>query len=140
MDSIRYGAGACNSCHDYDTVSNDWGKQQKAVEGWGAHALHINHLKALSGVTLDPDEVGAFGGANYNAVCGVCHTKDSGNHAMGGSPIRSINFGDGSTAYQFSTGETLTYNGAPGVSSATTPKTCSNVNCHFQPAPAWQGY
>jgi predicted CxxxxCH...CXXCH cytochrome family protein len=133
--------GACNSCHDYDLDANgDWGKNQKAIEGWGAHALHISHLKNLSGVTLNAAG-DFFGSASFNAVCGVCHTRSSSNHAMSGTPnTRTINFGDGQTTYMFSTASgTITYNGVTGVSSATTPKTCSNVSCHFQPAPVWQG-
>jgi len=139
---LEAAGGACNSCHDYDVdpVTGDWGKNPKAIEGWGAHALHINHLKALSGVNLNASGDN-FNTANFNAVCGVCHTRSSANHAMGGTPnIRSINFGDGQTTYVFSTASgTITYNGVTGVSSATTPKTCSNVSCHFQPAPVWQG-
>jgi predicted CxxxxCH...CXXCH cytochrome family protein len=134
--------GACSSCHDYDVDANgDWGKSPKAIEGWGAHAVHINHLKTLSGVTLNANG-DVFGGANFNAICGVCHTRQSANHDMGGAVnTRTINFGDGQTAYLFSTasGTTSVYNGVTGVSSATTPKTCSNVSCHFQPAPFWQG-
>jgi predicted CxxxxCH...CXXCH cytochrome family protein len=138
---LQAAGGACNSCHDYDvdSVTGDWGKSLKAVEGWGAHALHINHLKTVSGATLSATGDN-FNTANYNAVCGVCHTRSSANHAMSGTPnTRTINFGDGQPTYVFSTGSTLTYNGVTGVSSATTPKTCSNVSCHFQPAPVWQG-
>jgi cytochrome c len=133
--------GACNSCHDYDVdpVTQDWGKSPKAVEGWGAHATHISHLKAISGVTLSA-AADAFGGAAYNKVCGVCHTKDTANHIMGGSPTRSITFSDNSVTYQFSAlSGAPTYSGVAGVSSATTPKTCSNVSCHFQASPVWEG-
>jgi hypothetical protein len=139
---LQAAAGACNTCHDYDVdlATGDWGKNPKAVEGWGAHAVHINHLKTLASVSLNPNG-DVFGGANFNAVCGVCHTHQSGNHDMGGTPnTRTINFGDGQNTYMFSavTG-TITYNGVTGVSSATTPKTCSNVSCHFQATPWWQG-
>jgi predicted CxxxxCH...CXXCH cytochrome family protein len=135
--------GACNSCHDYDvdTVTGDWGKSLKAVEGWGAHAVHISHLKTVSGVTLSATGDN-FNTASFNAVCGVCHTRSSSNHAMSGAPnTRTINFGDGQTTYMFSAATgTITYNGVTGVSSATTPKTCSNVSCHYQSTPVWQGY
>ena len=135
--------GACDSCHDYDTdsVTQDWGKNPKAVEGWGAHAVHINHLKTVSGATLSA-AADAFGGAAYNQVCGVCHTKLTANHIMSsGTATRQINFGDNSLAYQFSVSSgTPTYSGVTGLSSATTAKkTCSNVSCHFQTSPVWQG-
>ena len=132
--------GACDSCHDYDTtaIGTSWGKNSKAIEGWGAHALHIEHLKTLSGKTLSA-ATDTFGNTNFNAVCGVCHTQNPGNHAMSGGP-RWVNFGDGSNVNRFSTSATITYNGIAGVSSAVTPKTCSNVNCHFQPTPVWQGF
>ena len=132
--------GACNACHDYDVDANgDWGKSQKAIEGWGAHAVHISRLKTLSGVTLNAS-TDNFNTANFNAVCGVCHTRFGGNHAMSGTPnIRTIDFA-GSTVYSFSTasGAPL-YNGLTGTSSASTPKTCSNVSCHYQASPVWQG-
>lgn len=140
MDGIRYGGGgACDACHDYDVdaATSDWGWKRQAVEGWGAHATHIRHLKALFGATLSAT-TDTFGGVAFNQVCGVCHTKLPANHAMGGSPDRSINFGDGSTTYLFSAGSP-TYAGVAGVSSATTPKTCSNVSCHFQTSPFWEG-
>lgn len=139
IDGKLWGAGACDACHDYDVdaVTSDWGKNPKAIEGWGAHATHIRHLKELFGATLSAT-TDTFGGVAYNQVCGVCHTKLPANHAMGGSPDRSINFGDGSTTYLFSAGSP-TYAGVAGVSSATTPKTCSNVSCHFQASPFWEG-
>jgi len=132
--------GTCNACHDYDVdaVTGDWGKNPKAIEGWGAHAEHINHLKKLSGATLSA-ATDTFGGTAYNKVCGVCHTQNSSNHAMGGGP-RWITFGDGSNTYQFSVSSgSPTYYGVAGVSSATKPKTCSNVSCHFQTSPVWEG-
>jgi hypothetical protein len=50
---------------------------------------------------------------------------------------RVINFGDGSTVYQFGPVAPV-YNGVPGTSSGTTAKTCSNVSCHFTDSPIWQ--
>ncbi|MEK6744919.1 MAG: hypothetical protein AABZ15_14980, partial [Nitrospirota bacterium] len=132
--------GACDSCHDYDTTNSgsDWGKNAKAIEGWGAHALHIQHLKTLSGTVLTAT-TDTFGNTNFNAICGVCHSQSDTDHAMGGSPIRSINFG-GSTINRFASAGTPTYTGLVNVSSATRAKTCSNINCHFQVTPVWQGY
>jgi hypothetical protein len=137
---LQQTGGSCNSCHSYDVdAAGDWGMNPKAVEGWGAHATHISHLKVVSGVTLSSTG-DSFNSANFNAVCGVCHTRTVGNHAMGGTPnTRTINFGDGLSTYSFATGTPL-YNGQTGTSSAITPKTCSNVSCHFQTTPVWQGF
>ena len=142
--TLQISGGGCNSCHDYDVdaVTGDWGKNPKAIEGWGAHAKHINHLKLMSGVTLSANGDN-FNSVNFNAVCGVCHTRNGSNHAMGGSPnTRTISFGDGITVYAFSTSPSTTpsYNGLTGTSSASTPKTCSNVSCHYQTTPVWQGF
>jgi len=59
-------------------------------------------------------------------------------HEMGGGAgaNRNINF-NGSTAFQFGP-SVPSYNGVEDVSSATTPKTCSNINCHFQATPWWE--
>ncbi len=137
---VEQSGSACDSCHAYDVdpITLDWGKNQKAVEGWGAHAVHINHLTALSGVTLSATG-DQFNTANFNAVCGVCHAR-SGVHDMGGTPnTRTINFG-GVNDYQFAVSSgTPTYLGVTGVSSAVTPKTCSNISCHFQGSPVWEG-
>jgi len=143
MDGILYGVGMCNSCHDYDVdaITGDWGKSPKAVEGWGAHATHISHLKSLTTYTLNPS-ADAFGGPAYNAICGVCHTRTTSLHSMSSTTnVRSINFGDAvaSSPYSFGTGTPL-YNGLTGTSSASTAKTCSNVSCHYQTTPIWQGY
>jgi predicted CxxxxCH...CXXCH cytochrome family protein len=136
------GGSGCNSCHDYDVdaVTGDWGKNQKAVEGWGAHATHISHLKSVASVSVSLNPAtDTFGGSAFNAVCGVCHTRNSANHSMSNAVnTRSINFGDGLSVYSFGTGTPL-YNGVTGVSSATTPKTCSNISCHYQATPVWQG-
>jgi predicted CxxxxCH...CXXCH cytochrome family protein len=137
LDAI---GGVCDSCHDYDVnASGDWGKSPKAVEGWGAHATHIAHLKTVSGATLSAS-ADNFNTANFNAVCGVCHTRNSGNHVMGGSPTRSINFGDGLAPVSFASGSAPVYSGVSGTSSQYAPKTCSNISCHFQTTPVWQGY
>ena len=59
---------------------------------------------------------------------------------MGGNTTgRLINFGDGSTTYQFGPSAPL-YNGSPGTSSSVNPKTCSNISCHFQTTPVWSAY
>jgi hypothetical protein len=140
-------AGAtCDSCHGYPPspgdatatpVRTDDGFGYQAVEGKGAHVEHVNHLAALSGVTLDPNN-DSFGDANVSKVCGVCHDMSGATHEMGGGATanRNINF-NGSAAFQFGPAAPA-YNGVEDVSSATTPKTCSNISCHFQTTPWWE--
>ena len=49
IDGTLYGAGTCDSCHSYDLdTTGDLGMSPKAIEGWGAHAVHISHLKTVS--------------------------------------------------------------------------------------------
>jgi len=91
IDGTLYGAGSCNSCHWYDTtdagawstntLGNSSGKLWNSVNAWGAHAKHINHLKARYGVWLTAttnqfSTVGAPNAASYATVCGVCHTQN----------------------------------------------------------------
>jgi len=114
----------------------------KAVEGFGAHATHIAHLKQVTGATLSA-QGDTFGGTAYRAVCGACHTVSDGLHSMAGTTnVRSITFSDGSTTYPYSfvVGSAPTYSGLTGAPSASNPKTCSNASCHFQTTPVWQGY
>jgi predicted CxxxxCH...CXXCH cytochrome family protein len=141
MDGILQAAGgACNSCHSYDTVGGVWGSGSHMdgaiAEGWGAHARHIDHLKAAFGVTLDAG-TDTFGSAAFNSVCGVCHTQDPANHTMDNSSGRMINFNGDLLTYKFG-GAAPVYNGVSGTSSAVNPKTCSNISCHFGVSPRWQ--
>ncbi|MHB8845671.1 MAG: CxxxxCH/CxxCH domain c-type cytochrome, partial [Nitrospirota bacterium] len=136
MDGTRQASGACNSCHGYGPTATD-GKPERAIEGKGAHEKHVNHLLARWGGTLNPT-TDAFGsGASWTNVCGVCHNGASHNmsEAIGGTG-RTISI---PAAYQFGASAPV-YNGTVGVSSATTPKTCSNVSCHFQTTPVWSAY
>ncbi len=125
--------GSCDSCHGYPPDPADAYSYQ-AVEGKGAHVKHVNHLAALAGITLDPNN-DSFGDANVTIVCGVCHDMSAATHEMGGGN-RLINF-NSSTTFQFGA-STPAYNGTEGVGSATTPKTCSNINCHYQATPWWE--
>jgi predicted CxxxxCH...CXXCH cytochrome family protein len=134
--------GACDSCHSYDVDAfGDWGSSPKAVEGWGAHATHIRHLKSVNSVSLSAS-ANAFGGAVYAQVCGVCHTLDVNLHSMSSQTnIRHITFSDGNLAYQFTVSSgSPTYRGITGQPSSAFPKTCSNISCHFQQSPVWEGY
>ena len=128
-------SGNCDSCHGYPPTPGDGYVYQDdpVQEGKGAHAQHVSHIAALKGVTLDPAN-DSFGTGAPGIVCGTCHTNDSANHMSG---TRVINFGDGSTEYQFGPNAPV-YNGVPGTSSTVNPKTCSNVSCHFKDSPAWQ--
>ena len=127
---------SCDSCHAYPPDPAD-GKTYQAIEGKGAHVKHVNHLTALLGITLDPNG-DSYGDVNVTAVCGVCHDMNGATHETGGGAgaNRLINF-NSSTAFQF--GPSIpAYNGVEDVSSATTPKTCSNLSCHFQDTPWWE--
>jgi hypothetical protein len=152
LDGIKYGGGNCNSCHDYDVngatyaggvwTGGTWGKSVTGSnpEGFGAHAKHINHIKTRLSIATALDPVGQTFGINTPAnVCGICHTNTGTNHLMGGSTARSINFGDGSTVYQFGPSAPL-YNGNSTTSSSVNPKSCSNISCHFTTTPVWSAY
>jgi hypothetical protein len=145
-DGFSKAGATCDSCHGYPPqpgdaavtpVRTDDGFGYQAVEGKGAHAEHVNHLATLAGVTLDPNSDG-FGDANVTAVCGVCHDMNGATHEMSGGAAanRNINF-NGSAAFQFGPAAP-SYNGVEDVSSGTTPKTCSNINCHYQATPEWE--
>jgi hypothetical protein len=152
--------GPCNSCHSYDTVAGTWGsgshKDDPVNEGWGAHAKHIDHIKARHSVTLDPG-TDTYGTGAAAAVCGTCHTNMEANHTLGNTSGRLINFGDGTYksvgegGFSFlfdpaaTTGLPATlprpqYNGQSGTSSSVNPKTCSAVGCHFTTTPVWSAY
>ncbi|HEY3448493.1 MAG TPA: CxxxxCH/CxxCH domain-containing protein [Myxococcales bacterium] len=158
----KFKGGGCNGCHDYDTKSatysggvwtgGTWGVNYwdgTVHEGWGAHAKHINHLKTRLGITgtMDPNAA-TFGVGEAANVCGACHSNnEAANHATGGSTVRSINFGDGTFKYggaagfDFRLGATNpVYNGASGSSSSASPKSCSNVSCHYATTPVWNTY
>ncbi len=145
-DGFSKAGATCDSCHGYPPqpgnigtipVRADDGFGYQAVEGKGAHAEHVSHLATLAGVTLDPNS-DSFGDANVAAVCGACHDMNGATHEMGGGAgaNRIINF-NGSTAFQFGAAAPV-YNGIEDSPSATTPKTCSNINCHFQSTPWWE--
>ncbi|HEY6872934.1 MAG TPA: CxxxxCH/CxxCH domain-containing protein [Geobacteraceae bacterium] len=165
MDGIRYGAGDCNSCHDFDTVGSTylantwtggtWGVGKTAQdglspgEGWGAHAKHINYIKTRLGIAtaLDPTNQ-TFGQGLPRQICGTCHTNLVANHTTSGSTTgRAITFGEytarfgGSTGTSFKFGSTNpNYTGVSGTTSATTAKTCQNISCHYFTTPNWSTY
>ena len=130
----------CNACHDYDTRNGGatWGANpiSPVNEGFGAHAKHIQYIKARWGITLNP-AADTYGNGSAAAVCGVCHSNVLAEHTPGasGNP-RSINFG-GSAARQFGAAALL-YNGNSATSSSVNPKSCSNVDCHYRTSPIWQ--
>jgi hypothetical protein len=127
------GAGVgCDLCHPYLPAQwNNLGsypyQSATGAEAWGVHAKHITNVAAAKGVTLDAMTDGYSG----NVVCGACHNMSDTHH----DSTRSIQM----TSYTF--GETTAiYNGTVGVSSATAPKTCSNVSCHYLTTPVWGAY
>lgn len=143
--------GGCNGCHSYDTVAGSWGSQPQSIQGWGAHAKHIDHIKVRFTVTLAPT-TDTFGAGNAAKVCGACHTNASVDHSTSGGAgtTRNINFGgsrfkegstDGTDGFSFLFGATNpAYSGVSGTSSSVNPKSCSVVGCHFTTSPVWQAY
>ncbi len=158
MDGVLAGGGtACNGCHAYDAA--DWSTAlatgtnggltfggTASKEGIGAHAKHITLIKTLKTISLSPisDYTAGFGVGNAAAVCGVCHSNNAvldHTTSYSTSTTRSINFGGGSTVYQF--GASAPVYGGSGVyqsSSASAPKTCSNLSCHYFTSPVWSTY
>jgi len=140
IDGIKWaGGGSCNSCHGYEAGS--WAAAPSInTEGKGAHESHIRYLTTKRNiVTLNPatDQYNvdtALMGGTWTNVCGVCHGSTTTNHQNG-----TVNFSI-NTAYFFGTAGSATYNGAPGVSSAVTAKTCSNISCHYLITPIWSTY
>jgi predicted CxxxxCH...CXXCH cytochrome family protein len=135
----------CDTCHDYDTRGTNgtlWGKSQMGVESFGAHAMHINYLKQRMNVTSMNANLDVFGTANYNGICGVCHSRLESNHQQNNrtTSLRNITFGDASSVKRQFGPNPPTYNGTTYVSSGTTPKTCSNLDCHYKKSPIWQPY
>lgn len=139
VNGIVEGGGDCNSCHDYDTTGGgaNWGfgsggGLNGGTWGWGAHAKHINHLKARNAASLNAVG-GVFGSAEFNKVCGVCHSNVEGNDhapvAGAGAGNRNINFSAGGNL-QF--GPSL-----PSFNPAAANRSCSSVECHFKASPAW---
>ncbi len=124
----------CDGCHDYDTRGNlAWGTGFIAQNGlvanqtaWGAHAKHINHLKARWGSILNPVS-DLFGGGAFNAVCGVCHTGAISNHM---NTTRQVNFRDGAWGSSNQFGVSLPLWNA-------VARTCSNLDCHYKATPQW---
>lgn len=138
IDGQLVGAGDCNSCHGYQAGS--WAAAPSInAEGKGAHEAHIAYLTNKrflpTVITLDPT-TDQYAGATtaWTNVCGVCHGNTATNHQNG-----TVNFSI-NTAYFFGTAGSATYNGAPGVSSAVTAKTCSNISCHYLLTPIWSTY
>lgn len=125
-------SGACNLCHGYD--STDTWSSSYGVEGIGAHVKHISYLKTRYGITLAP-ATDSFGGANFQKVCGVCHTWDPAQHQTGS---RTINFNN-MTTFKFGSSAPQYY-GASGSSSSVNPKSCANIVCHYTTSPIWSTY
>ena len=163
IDGTLQAAGDCNSCHDYDSVGSvwtgaptnrytttgTWGTNAISAgnAGFGAHARHINYIKArLSISTALVATNQTFGVGDNKFVCGTCHTVLEVNHNSASNPNRSINFNDGGnmlapshTTQQSSllylTGTNPSYN--YDTTAGTGARTCSNLSCHYFTSPAW---
>jgi Cytochrome c7 and related cytochrome c len=159
IDGTLQAKGDCNSCHDYDVVGYTyaastytggyWGKSSydglTPSEGAGAHASHINYIKTRLAYANTPlvvtNQTYGLAGSDNVRICGTCHTTNVNNHMAG---TRIINFGDstfvmggsGGTSMLFGSTNPI-YNGTPGTSKQTTPKTCSNLSCHYFTTPNW---
>lgn len=134
----------CDTCHDYDTRGTDgknWGKNLISVEGYGAHAMHINYLKTRMSITTMNPNVDVYGTDNFNGTCGVCHSRLESDHSQSNRNAgRSITF-SGISSHQRQFGSSLPlYKGTAGVSSSITLKTCANVDCHYKTSPIWQPF
>jgi hypothetical protein len=134
MDGIKYGSGDCNSCHGYQVGS--WAAATSInIEGKGAHEAHVLYLTTKRNtITLNP-ATDQYAGATtaWTSVCGVCHGSNASNHQNGSVNVIL------DSAYLFGT-TSVQYLGSPGVSSATTAKTCSNISCHYFTTPIWSTY
>ncbi|MFZ2950221.1 MAG: CxxxxCH/CxxCH domain-containing protein [Desulfuromonadaceae bacterium] len=143
IDGIKYGGGgtSCDGCHsyaDWSSASHNFGGQGQGI---GAHQKHINHLTSRLPVALDPtnDYSVGYGLGSAGAVCGACHSNTLSDHSTGDSTAaRSINFA-GSATYKFGPNAPI-YNGVYNASSATNPKSCSNVSCHYFTSPNWSNF
>ncbi|NVN98098.1 MAG: CxxxxCH/CxxCH domain-containing protein [Geobacteraceae bacterium] len=139
MNGIVEFVSSCNACHSY--LPTDTWTSSYAVEGasFNAHSKHINYLLARNtGVSLNKD-TDTFGGATFQVICGVCHTWDPAQHSTGGGGSRLINFGTNSTSRQYGASHPK-YNGTSGQSSSVSPKSCSNIDCHYRTSPVWSTY
>jgi hypothetical protein len=130
----------CNSCHSYDS-SDPW-TTTYGIEGVGAHKKHIDYIKLRWNIPLDPAN-DRFGSGNAAAVCGVCHSNLTADHSMNRAVnTRSITLGAGDAIpypRRFGSGNP-TYNGANNTSSSVSPKSCSNIDCHYLTSPIWMTY
>jgi predicted CxxxxCH...CXXCH cytochrome family protein len=136
LDGIKWGGGDCNTCHGYQAGS--WATAPTInAEGKGAHEKHITYLTTKRfTITLSPT-TDTYAGLTtaWTNVCGICHGNTAGNHQN-----NSVNVALDQT-YLFGTSPTVAqYNGTPGVSSALTAKTCSNISCHYFTTPVWSTY
>jgi len=124
IDGIKYGGGACDTCHGYppmtqaqfDTKGGTFVNGK--VEDQGGGGYHTAHL--LTTVVS----------ADGFTPCLPCHP--SGYHNQGGGTVvrANVNVNDAADAgYRFDSSRSKRYN--------MTSRSCSNVSCHFKPTLAW---
>jgi predicted CxxxxCH...CXXCH cytochrome family protein len=140
INGLLEASGSCNGCHAYPPYPGDGMTKPADVspEGKGAHVKHVSHLEARWLVSHPGDPLNAstdsFGSAKFQFICGACHNGATHRMTSTTAADRTIAI---DPKYLFSSG-TPTYNGRPGTTSASYPKTCSNVSCHFTASPGWQ--
>jgi predicted CxxxxCH...CXXCH cytochrome family protein len=140
IDGTSQGAGACDGCHDYPPRPN-FGYAAISVESEGAHLSHVVQLETLSGYSLDPNNDVFQSGGQHNTtvreLCLVCHFGAT--HEMSSTDAADRTIVMNATEFQF--GQSApSYAGTVGTVGATTPKTCSNVSCHYIKTPEWEQY
>jgi len=130
IDGSVTAKGDCDSCHGFPPIPGD-GKNGAGTAndgGKGAHWSLATDGAHIDNSVLDPTTA-VYNGAGTEQ-CAVCHIMPDTNHPNGaweGISVGVANSFDGGTP---------TYGGVRGEK--TTPKSCSNVNCHFgTPSPRW---
>jgi hypothetical protein len=138
----------CDSCHSYNTTSGGtaWGKLTMynpgdggyaGLEGYGAHAKHIEYLKKRFPLYSSLKPTDTFSSLSFQTICGACHTTNATYHSMDKSVNRrQITFSGRVSTF----GSTPFYNGSSHTSSGFKPKTCSNLDCHYKTSPIWSTY
>jgi len=147
INGINNYAMSCNQCHDYDTTGGGttWGKTNYGgtalMEGRGAHAKHIEYLKAKNPTLPLVAGSDTWLSASFIAICGTCHsTNEAVDHTPGNTAgSRNINLGSPTFARQFGLSIPV-YNGQYNTSSSINPKSCSNTDCHYRTSPIWSNF
>jgi predicted CxxxxCH...CXXCH cytochrome family protein len=123
-------AGNCDSCHGYPPRSDDG---HGAINGTGGKGAHWS--VAINGAHIDNSALDAATDTYDTGLtqCVACHPMLDAGHPEDDNAA-DIGFG---VANRFDSGPVI-WGGVSGENPSSTPKTCSNVNCHFgAPTPRW---